>query len=100
MVIQEKTPITLGEVFQLAGDSNKSKNIKAFIKNFDIIKVKRAQEMKESLKALDLIKLKDEAIVKIVDFMPCDASELNKIVSDVSLDQDEVDKILEVIKNN
>jgi len=48
------------------------------------------------LKALDLIKLKDEHIVKIVDFVPKSASDLNKVIIEVSLDSDEVAKILEV----
>jgi len=44
-----------------------------------------------------LIKLKEEHIVKIVDFMPSDASELNKVIIEVSLDAEEVNKILEVV---
>ena len=54
--------------------------------------------MKKELKKLDLIKLKDNDIVKIVDFMPEDAVDLNKIITEVSLDQDEVNKILEIVK--
>ncbi len=44
------------------------------------------------------MKLKEEHIVKIVDFMPGDASDLNKVMVDVSLDQEEVNKILDVVK--
>ncbi len=98
MVIKEKTPITMAEVVVLAGDSDKGKAIKNFIKNFNKMDVEKAKEMKEELKGLDLIKLKDEHIVKIVDFVPTDASELNKILIEVSLDQDEVNKILDVTK--
>ena len=43
-----------------------------------------------------MIKLKEEHIVKIVDFVPKDTSELNKVIIEVSLDSDEVAKILEV----
>ena len=56
----------------------------------------RNLEMKDELRALDLIKLKDTHIVKIVDFVPKDASELNKVIIEVSLDSNEVAKILEV----
>jgi DNA-directed RNA polymerase subunit F len=58
----------------------------------------KALEMKEELRTLDLIKLKEAHIVKIIDFMPTDASELNKVLIEVSLDQDEVTKILDVVK--
>lgn len=96
MVVTEENPITMAEVISLAGDSEKAVEIKKFIKQFNKMDVKKAIEMKEELKALDLIKLKDEHIVKIVDFVPKNASELNKVIIEVSLDSDEVAKILEV----
>jgi DNA-directed RNA polymerase subunit F len=98
MVITEETPITMAEVAGLVGDSDREKEIKTFIKKFVKMDAKKAKEMSDELKALDLIKLKDAYIVKIVDFMPEDTSELNKVVSEVSLDQEEITKILDVVK--
>ena len=98
MGIKEENPITMAEVVSLVGDSEKSESIKKFIKNFNKMSLEKVQEMKEELKNLNLIKLKAEHIVKIVDFIPTDASELNKVVIEVSLDQEEVAKILEVAK--
>ena len=99
MAIAEETPITLAEVVALAGDSEKAVAIKKFIKDFNKMDVEKARGMKAALVKLDLIKLKGEHVVKIVDFMPSDASELNKVLVDVSLDGDEVTKILEVVKS-
>ena len=96
-MIKEETPITMVEVAALAGDSDRGKAIKRFIKQFTKMPVEKAKEMKEELRALDLIRLKDIHIVKIVDFMPTDASELNKVLIEVSLDQEEVTKILDVV---
>ena len=96
MAVKEERPITMAEVVSLAGDSEKAEEIKKFIKKFNKMDVKKAVEFVGELKALDLIKLKDEHIVKIVDFVPKDASELNKVIIEVSLDSDEVAKILEV----
>jgi len=98
MAIQEETPITMAEVSALAGDSEKGEAIKKFIKQFTKMPVEKAKEMKGELKALDLIKLKDAHIVKIVDFLPADAVDLNKVLVDVSLDQEEITKILDVVK--
>ncbi len=98
MTIKEETPITLAEVTALVGDSEKGEAVKKFIKQFTKMPVEKAKEMKEELKALDLIRLKDTHIVKIVDFMPADASELNKVIIEVSLDQEEINKILDVVK--
>ncbi|MBU2576912.1 MAG: hypothetical protein KKF50_04280 [Nanoarchaeota archaeon] len=97
MAIIEETPITMAEVLDLAGDSEKGEAIKKYIKKFTKMPVEKAREMKEELKALDLIKLKDSHIVKIVDFMPTTASELNKVLIEVSLDQEEITKILDVV---
>jgi len=98
MAITEETPITLAEVVALSGDSDKAVAIKKFVKTFNKMDVAKAREMKEALVKLDLIKLKAEHVVKIVDFMPSDATELNKVLVDVSLDGDEVTKVLEVVK--
>lgn len=98
MVVKENNPITMVEVSSLVGDSDKGKAIKNFIKNFNTMSVKKVNEMKGELNRLDLIKLKDAHIVKIIDFMPCDASELNKVVSGVSLDQEEINKVLDVVR--
>ena len=96
MAIKEERPITMAEVVSLVGDSEKSEEIKKFVKSFNKMNVKKAEEFVAELKGLGLIKLKDEHIVKIVDFIPKDVSELNKVIIEVSLDSDEVAKILEV----
>ena len=99
MAIKEETPITMAEVASLAGESDRGKLIKEFIKKFNKMSAETAIAMKQELKDLDLIKLKESYIVKIVDFMPTDAADLNKILSEVTFDQEEVTKILNVVKN-
>ena len=44
------------------------------------------------------MRVKQEHIVKIIDLMPENAEELNKIFVDSSLDEDETKKILETVK--
>jgi len=97
-MIKESRPVTMAEVVELVGDSEKGEGIKKFIKGFDVLSFKKAEELIAELKALDLIKMKEEYIVKIVDFVPISSEELNKIILEVSLDADEVNKILEVTK--
>src|SRR3989344_1367699 len=97
MVIKEERAITKAEVTELVGDSDKAKEIKIFIKGFNKIDADKAREINSKLESLDLIKLKPAYIVKIIDFMPKDAVELNKVLIEVSLDADEVAKILDVI---
>ena len=80
MAILEQTPLTLAEVYELAKSSEKEEKIKDFIKKFVTIKPEKAREMKKELEELSIIKIKDKHIVKIIDFMPEDASDLNKIL--------------------
>lgn len=97
-MIKEQKPLTMAEVAELAGDTEKETKLKAFMKQFIKIDAKEAVKMKEELLAMDSIKLKEEHLVKIVDFMPEDAADLIKVLPGVSLNQDEVTKILEIVK--
>ncbi len=96
-MIKESRPITMAEVSEMIVDSKKAENVRLFIKDFDVLDADKARELFEEVKNLDIMKLKDDHIVKMVDFLPTDATELNKTISDISLDQDETTKILEVI---
>ena len=98
MAIIEQTPLTLPEVISLAGSGDKQGEIKSFIRQFTKEKVETAKNLKEELTKLDLLKLKEEHIVKIADFVPKDAEDIMKVLQGVSLNQDEVNKILEVVK--
>ncbi len=72
-------------------------DIKRFIKKFVKLKPEDAKKIREKLNALGLIKLKSEHIAKIIDVMPEDQENLNKIFADVSLDEDETKQILDVL---
>lgn len=99
-MIKNQRPLTLAEMNDLIGDGDKAKNMKLFIKNFNSLKGDKAKEIFDSLKALDIIKLNDAHLAEIVNFLPEDAIDLNKIVQEASLDQDEVNKILEITKSS
>jgi DNA-directed RNA polymerase subunit F len=99
MVINEEKPITIAEVNSLVGEGEKAQEIKNFIKNFKVVSLEDSNKMREELSGLGNLKLKDAHIVKIIDFVPKTVEELNKILSDVSLDKEETEKILNVTKN-
>jgi DNA-directed RNA polymerase subunit F len=80
------------------GESERKKQIEPFIKKFSKISKDKAEQLKKELSELELLKLKQEHLVKIVDLLPEDALDLNKIFTDVSLNEDETNKILEIIK--
>ena len=99
MVIKEEKPLSLSEVYNFVEKNERAEEIKEFLKNFVKLKVDDALKLRKELLDLDLIKLKEGHVVKIVDFLPKDLAELNKILTDVSLEEEEINKILDVVKN-
>ena len=102
-MILERTPLNLNEVDEIIKDipdSDKKEEMKNYLKKFLKTKSSSAKKIKGDLEKLDLLKIKSEHMVKIIDLLPSDASDLNKIFIDVSLNEDETNKILEIVKNN
>ena len=73
-------------------------DVKKFVKKFIKQKPEEAKKLREKLDSLGLLKLKPEYIAKIIDIMPENQENLNKIFSDINLDEDETKKILESIE--
>ena len=102
-MILDRTPLNLNEVQEILvniEDSEKMEEMEAYMKKFLKTKPAQAKKIKEELETLDLLKMKREHLVKIIDLLPKDASDLNKIFVDVSLSEEEINKILEIIKNS
>jgi len=97
-MINEMKPLSLPEAKKIVEDTKDELEITGFLKKFTKLDVKKAEGMRKELESLDMLKVKEEHIVKIIDLLPEDASDINKIFSDVSLDENEINKILEVIK--
>ncbi|PIU75955.1 DNA-directed RNA polymerase subunit F [Candidatus Pacearchaeota archaeon CG06_land_8_20_14_3_00_35_12] len=101
-MIKSKEPITLAEVRDICKDkeeNEKAKQILSYAKQFSKLKTEDALKLKKELQELGIAKLRALHIVKIIDVMPEDADDVRKIfVDDISLNQDEISKILETVK--
>jgi len=98
MIINRK-PLSTAEVAEYIKKSEDSgTDMKDFIKKFIKLNPKEAKELKQKLLALDLMKLREEIIVKIIDIMPENTEDLNKIFVGVNLNEDETKQILETVK--
>jgi len=94
-------PLSLIEVKELLKkipENEKSKELVAYIKKFVKISEEDGKKLKEELKTLDIIKLKPEHIAKIIDLLPEDPEDIRKIFVNVSLTENEISKILEIVK--
>ena len=98
-MITEKEPLSVSEAGEFVSkNTTENTEIIGFVKRFSNLSPSKAKELKEKLVGLDLIKLREEHISKIIDLMPENKEDLNKIFVDLSLEEDETNKILDTIK--
>ena len=98
MIINRKH-LSMTESLEYVGDKKDSEvEVRKFIKKFVKMKPEKVREIRKKLEELDLIKMTSEYIVKIIDLMPENSESLNKIFTDISLNEDETKKILETIE--
>jgi DNA-directed RNA polymerase subunit F len=98
-MIKNMTPLSMAESLEYIEKDKKSENpAKDFIKRFVKISPKEAKEIRKKLNGLDIIKLNDMNISKLIDILPEKAEEVNKIFIDIGLDENETKKILDTIK--
>jgi DNA-directed RNA polymerase subunit F len=100
-MIKSIKPLSLSEVNDILSEKQESEKInqvKDFAKKFLKIKSEDSKKLNKELEEMGLIKLKQENIAKIIDIMPEDADDVRKIFAEVSLDENEISKILEVTK--
>lgn len=97
-MIISREPMSMAEV---AGRiENKEDTSHIFIKRFVEMDRESAEDMKKELQSLEIIQLKSQHIAKIIDFLPEDLADLNKVLVDVNLSEDESNKILGTVKKN
>ena len=100
-MIKNREPITLAEARDICKskeENEKAKQICEHIKQFVKIKTDEALKLKQEIQNLGIVKMKALHIVKIINLMPGDAEDIRKIfVDDITLNQDEITKILEAV---
>jgi DNA-directed RNA polymerase subunit F len=100
MIINSE-PLSMAEALEYikkSADEDSKANLAEFIKRFTKMNPKEAKELREKINELGLIKLKKEYLSKIIDLLPENAPDLNKIFVDVTLEEDETKKILDTVK--
>ncbi len=98
-MIKNKESISMAEALEYIKENKDTEtDLVGFIKKFTELKSKDAKDMRKDMEKLNLIKLKAENITNIIDLLPENVGELNKIFTDVSLDEDETNKILQIVK--
>jgi DNA-directed RNA polymerase subunit F len=97
-MIKENTTVSMSEALKYLGKDEKHTELKGFIKKFVKLSPSDAEKLRKDIKNLELMKVKQEHIAKIIDFVPEKAEDLNKIFNDINLEEDEITKILSEVK--
>ncbi len=98
MIIKQETLSVAEAKGFLDKKEEKDAEVNAFIEKFVTISPEQAKDMREKLNEVSEIKIKPEHVSKIIDLLPEDVEELNKIFTDVSLDEDETKKIISIVE--
>lgn len=98
-MIKSRKPVTIAEVKEMINkDDENLSDLKGFLNKFEGLDLETAKKLKEELRNLEILKMKEEHVTKIVDLLPETKEDLNKIFTDIGLDEDETNRILEKIK--
>ena len=98
MTIHNKQLVTLAEVKEIVDQLEEGEEMKSYLKKFTKLSKKDATKLKEELTALNNVKVREENIIKLVDIVPKDAEDVNKIFVDTGLTEEETNAILELTK--
>lgn len=97
-MILNKKPLMLAEVKEYTKDLDDKKEFHEYMKAFTKLSKSDALKCAEEIRALNNPKIKEEDIIKIVDIIPQDPEDINKIFLDVSLTEEESNTILGIVK--
>jgi len=108
-LISEK-PLSLEEMKRDLGDIKKrdkelnfrAKKTEEYLNIVTKTKCKKPEELKKDLEALDILRLKQKHIAKLIDTLPQDLDSIRMIFSGepLTLKQEDLPKIIEVIKKH
>jgi len=99
-MIKKSEPLSLAEVKDLVKkmpESEKIKEVNVYLKRFIKIDSAEAKKLKKEIQE-QLPNLGMDYIIKITDILPKDADDVRKIFVDTSIDENEITKILEIVK--
>jgi DNA-directed RNA polymerase subunit F len=70
-----------------------------YLKQFDVLPLKKANELKEKLHNLKIQRLKEEIIIKVIDLLPTTIDDLKAILVAyiVNINNEDMKKIIEVV---
>lgn len=97
MILSRKA-LSLAEVKEYRKEGAEKKPIDEYLAKFGKTSKDKGKKIAEEIAALNNPKIREEHIVKIVDMLPEDAEDLNKIFNEMGLTEEEANAILAIVK--
>ncbi len=98
MIVLNQKPIAMAEIKEYVSNLDEKKVLEDYLKAFTKLKKDKAIALAKEIRDLNNIKLRESDIIKLVDFIPRDQEEINKILVETQLTEEEANAILEVVK--
>ena len=98
-MILNNEPLSMAESLEYVKDKEAGDTeLVGFVKKFVKLKPAEGKEMRKKINELNNLKIKPYHVSKIIDILPENKEDLNNIFIDIGLDEDESNKILDVVK--
>lgn len=98
-MILDKKPLAISEVKEYVKNSEGKEVLINYLKKFGKLSKNDVKKIEEKIKAVDSLKIKDRDIAKVIDFLPKDKEDVNKVFMENNLNDEEAKVLLEIIKD-
>ena len=99
-MILNKKPLTIAEVTEYVEDSEQNEKLMKYLKKFGKPSKDDVKKLRSSIEALNNPKIRESDIIKLIDFLPQDQKDVNKILAESSLSEEEANAILNITKGS
>lgn len=97
-MILNKISLTIAEISQYVEKTNENENLISYLKKFGKVSKDEAEKIRKEIVSLNNPKIREEHTIKVIDFLPKDHEEVNKIFVDASLNEEEINALLDIVK--
>lgn len=99
-MIIDKKPLSIAEVKEYVKDAEGKEALVKYMKKFGKVSKEQHDKIKKAIASLNNPKIREENIIKIIDFLPEDHEDVNKLFPESNLNEEEVKALVEIVKGN
>ncbi|MEK6933216.1 MAG: hypothetical protein AABW56_05510 [Nanoarchaeota archaeon] len=106
--IINETPLTMAELKERLDDvkkrdkelTDKANKTHDYLNKFATLKAREALKLKEEIMKLNIPRIKEKQVIKVIDVMPKDIESLKLVFAaeNITIKQEDLQKILDIIK--